>query len=161
MNIIQSFIFFIYSFSIDKPSDVICYTVSPRGVGTHDVDEWLASWSPRVEMEKKSKYHRLQKEKEIEKENKKLGLSVKKSEIGYYRNENRFIPRSYLAKNTPSVNKDGEDSFNVEQSLIKSGSELRAEIKEKETLGFIKSALVPSRGEILNSLYFFPIFFIF
>ena len=132
--------FFSFSF-LDKPSDVICYTVSPRGVGTHDVDEWLASWSPRVDMEKKSKYNRLKNEKE----NEKLGRAQNKK--GYYRNENRFLPRSYLSKNVLPDGTQEEDSSSFQQSSAKSGSELRAEIKEKETLGYIKSALVPAKGE--------------
>ena len=95
-----------YFIFLDKPSDVICYTVSPRGVGTHDVDEWLASWSPRVDMEKKSKKNRLQKDLEKLKN----GEIVEKN--GYYRNEHRFLPRSYLAKNIleeKEGNENGEE----------------------------------------------------
>ena len=88
----------------------------------------------------KSKKNRIQRDQERIK----LGEIIKNT--GHYRNEHRFMPRSYLAKNIPQENEDGEDSSSDKQSSVKSGSALRDEIRLKETLGYIKSALVPSSG---------------
>ena len=120
------------------------------------MDEWLASWSPRVDMEKKSKKNRLQKDL----------IKLKNGEIveknGYYRNEHRFLPRSYLAKNIleeKDVNENGEeDSVSDKQSSVKSGSALRETIRLKETLGYIKSALVPSSGTLISLVLCLPAF---
>ena len=122
-------------FSLDKPSDVLCYTVSPRGVGTHDVDEWLASWSPRVEMERKSKQQRLKVEKEKQRI---LAKSMDTKIAGDTVRKWGYSSPSLLA------------SINEEDASVRtfsSGSALRAEIEKSETLGYLKAALVPSNGK--------------
>lgn len=126
------------------------------------MDEWLASWSPRVDMEKKSKKNRLQKDLEKLKN----GEIVEKN--GYYRNEHRFLPRSYLAKNIleeKNVNENGEEDSvsdnSDKQSSVKSGSALRETIRLKETLGYIKSALVPSSGTVISPSIQSPSYFLF
>ena len=138
----------------DKPSDVLCYTVSPRGVGTHDVDEWLASWSPRVDMERKSRQQRLMRTAELNPvSSKQFGNSL------WGKSRDRNSPHDGL-----KVQNDATLSASVVQSsplslssspspspsvAVASGSALRAEIERSEVLGYIKSALVPSSGEML------------
>jgi hypothetical protein len=119
---------------------VLCYTVSPRGVGTHDVDEWLASWSPRVEMERKSKQQRLQLEKDKQRLlAKNSGRKLAGDTVRKWGHTEHSSP-SLLA----SVSNPGDDA-NVR--TVNSGSALRAEIEKSETLGYLKAALVPSNGE--------------
>lgn len=130
----------LFSLFLDKPSDVLCYTVSPRGVGTHDVDEWLASWSPRVEMERKSKQQRLLLEKE------KQRLLAKSS--GRETAGDTVRKWGYTKHSSPSllasISTPGDD---VNVRTVNSGSALRAEIEKSETLGYLKAALVPSNGK--------------
>ena len=109
--------------------------MSPRGVGTHDVDEWLASWSPRVEMERKSKQQRLTAEKEKQRI---LAKSMDTKIAGDTVRKWGYSSPSLLA----SIN---EDDASVR--TFSSGSALRAEIEKSETLGYLKAALVPSNGK--------------
>lgn len=114
--------------------------MSPRGVGTHDVDEWLASWSPRVEMERKSKQQRLNAEEEKQRilaksmDNKKSSGEIAGDTVRKW----GYSSPSLLA----SINDD-----DASVRTFSSGSALRAEIEKSETLGFLKAALVPSNGK--------------
>lgn len=109
-------------------------------MGTHDVDEWLASWSPRVEMERKSKQQRLQ----LEKEKQKLLAKSSGREIA----GDNVRKWGYTEHSSPSllasIPNSGDDA-NVR--TVNSGSALRAEIEKSETLGYLKAALVPSNGK--------------
>lgn len=109
-------------------------------MGTHDVDEWLASWSPRVEMERKSKQQRLL----VEKEKQRLLAKSSVSELA----GDTAKKWGYTGHSSPSllvsISTPGDDA---NARTVNSGSALRAEIEKSETLGYLKAALVPSNGE--------------
>jgi hypothetical protein len=141
---------------LEKPADVLCYTVSPRGVGTHDVDEWLASWSPRVAMERSSRQARLRHYKDAQNADMKTARASRDRDRESGRN--RLFPRSFLAQGAVGDEKgdlgggvSSPSSSSPSSSL--SGSALRAEIEKHETLGYIKSALVPPNGKYCTVLY--------
>ena len=123
---------------------MLCYTVSPRGVGTHDVDEWLASWSPRVEMERKSKQQRLQVDKEKQRI---LAKSIDTKKF-HRKNIAGDTGRKWGYSSPTLLASINEEDASVR--TFSSGSALRAEIERSETLGYLKKALVPSNGQLLD-----------
>ena len=108
------------------------------------MDEWLASWSPRVDMERKSKQQRLMRNTDLNPmSSKQFGSSL------WGKSRDRNSPHDGLKAQNDATSSSTSSASVAAPSLssVASGSALRAEIERSEVLGYIKSALVPSSGK--------------
>lgn len=129
---------------------LLTYLLLHRGVGTHDVDEWTASWSPRVEMERNSKLKRL-KSMEYSILNNENVIDTKLENTDNINNYNRHPVNKNTNYNINDINNNQYDDENIKflQETAMSGAELREKIEKYETLDYIKSALVPKNSKFI------------